>query len=242
MTAPAALVTGASAGIGLAVTALLVERGYGVTMVGRDRSRLDNARSTLPAAAQLECVAADAADGDAVAGAVERHLQRFGRLDVVVANAGTGSGGGVASTRPHHLEGMLRTNVVSLFTLAAAAMPALRIAGGEHRRAWFIVTASISGVRPAAGFAAYSASKAAAMSVARSVDVEESHRGVRACALCPGFVATAMTEWTRDSVPADTMLQPSDVAAAVAFLLALSPTASVTEIVIGRTGAPPLAP
>ena len=232
MTARAALVTGASAGIGLAVSRTLTERGYGVTMVARDPQRLE--------AAALDgalTVAADAADDEAMQAALQRHMERWGRLDVAVANAGTGSGGAVASTKPHHLDRMLRTNVAALFTLARHAMPALRQAGAEHQSAWFVVTASISGVRPAPGFAAYSASKAAALSVARSVDMEEASSGVRACALCPGFVETAMTEWTRDSVPADRMLQPGDVAAAVRFLLELSPNARVTEIVIGRTGA-----
>jgi NADP-dependent 3-hydroxy acid dehydrogenase YdfG len=232
VTARAALVTGASAGIGLAVSRLLSARGYGVTMVARDAQRLRAA--ALP---QALTVSADAADDGAVEAALRRHLERWGRLDVVAANAGTGSGGTVASTRPHHLERMLRTNVGALFTLARLAMPALREAGAEHRGAWFVVTASISGVRPAGGFAAYSASKAAALSVARSVDVEEAANGVRACALCPAFVETAMTEWARDSVPAGAMLQPEDVAAAVGFLLDLSPNARVTEIVMGRTGA-----
>lgn len=237
MTARAALVTGASAGIGLAVARMLEERGYGVTMVARDVQRLEAAAGGAALA-----VAADAADEEQMDAALQRHVQRWGRLDVVVANAGTGSGGGVASTRPQHLERMLRTNVGALFTLARLAMPALRESGAEHRAAWFVVTASISGVRPAAGFAAYSASKAAALSIARSVDLEEAEHGVRACALCPGFVETAMTEWTRDSVPAEAMIQPDDVAAAVRFLLDLSPNARVSEIVMGRTGAPPLTP
>lgn len=233
----AALVTGASAGIGLAVCKLLAERGYGVTMVARDEQRL---RAAAPEAALA--VAADAADEESLAAALQRHTQRWGRLDVVVANAGTGSAGTVATTRPHHLERMLRTNVVSLFTLARLAMPALRDAGVEHRGAWFVVTASISGLRPMPGFAAYSASKAAALSIARSVNAEESANGVRACALCPAFVDTAMTEWTRETVPAGAMLVPDDVALAVRFLLDLSPSASVTEIVIGRAGTDWLAP
>lgn len=238
MTARAALVTGASAGIGLAVARLLSQRGHGVTLVARDEARLRDAAID----GEVLRVAADAADDEAMQGAVERHLERFGRLDVAVANAGTGSPGGAASTRPHHLDRILRTNVVSLFTLARHAMPALRDAGAEHRAAWFVVTASISAVRPMPGFAAYSASKAAALSVARSVDVEESQHGVRACALCPAFVETAMTEWTRERVPAEAMLQPADVAAAVGFLLDLSPTARVTEIVVGRSGGDALAP
>ena len=233
----AALVTGASSGIGLAVARLLADRGCGVTMVARDENRLQSAafEGALP-------ISADAADEEAMGSALQRHIERWGRLDIVVANAGIGRAGGVGNTPPHRLERVLRTNLLSLFTLGRLTLPALRDAGAEHRGAWFIVTASISGLRPMPGYAAYSASKAAALSVARSIDAEESQHGVRACALCPAFVDTPMTESTRDRVPADAMLPPSDVAAAVDFLLALSPNASVTEIAIGRTGAPPLEP
>ncbi len=248
MTARAALVTGASAGIGLAVSRALVERGYSVTMVARDAARLGAAlRDHMPhaqpgGASMVQGLAADAADAEQMAEVMRGHLMAYRRLDVVVANAGTGSGGDAASTKPKHLERMLRVNVEALFTLAHLTMPALREAGAEHRGAWFVVTASISGVRPMPGFAAYSATKAAALSLARSVDVEEERNGVRACALCPAFVETAMSEWTRESIPAETMLQPGDVAAALRFLLDLSPAARVTELVIGRTATEWLAP
>jgi 3-oxoacyl-[acyl-carrier protein] reductase len=234
VTVRAALVTGASAGIGLAVAKVLAEQGFSLTIVGRDQARLDAAAATL---GDVEAIAADASDEDAMARVVEAHLARWGRLDVVVANAGAGSAGTVAATQPRHLDRVLRGNVVGPFALARLCIPALR-----EQRGWFIVTASISGVQPTAGFAAYSASKAAAVSLARSIDAEEAAHGVRACALCPAFVDTAMTAWTRDAVPAEAMLQPSDVGEAVRFLLALSPNASVTEIVLGRTGMPGLTP
>jgi NAD(P)-dependent dehydrogenase (short-subunit alcohol dehydrogenase family) len=240
VTRRAAIVTGASAGIGLAMCERLVADGYAVTMLGRDPQRIQAAASGL--GGDTTAVAGDAADEATLAALVEDHLARYGRLDVAVANAGFGGAGAVAQTEARHLERTLRVNVVAPFALARLAMPALRRAGEEHGGAWLVVTASISGVRPAAGFAAYSASKAAARSLALSVAAEEAGNGVRACAICPAFVDTAMTSWTRDRVPAEAMLQPNDVAAALGFLLSLSPAASVTELVMGRTGAEPFAP
>ncbi len=240
MTRRAAIVTGASAGIGLAMCQQLVGDGYAVTMLGRDPERISAAARRL--GGEATAVSGDAADEATLAALVEDHLARYGRLDVAVANAGFGAAGAVGETQARHLERALRLNVAAPFALARLAMPALRLAGGEHGGAWLVVTASISGVWPAAGFAAYSASKAAALSLARSVAAEEAAQGVRACAICPAFVDTAMTAWTRDRVPTDAMLQPADVGAALGFLLALSPAASVTELVIGRTGAGPFAP
>jgi NAD(P)-dependent dehydrogenase (short-subunit alcohol dehydrogenase family) len=239
----AAIVTGASAGIGLAVSELLARTGFAVTMLGRNSERIEAAARSLAAAAgEVTPVSGDAGDEATLAALVETHLERNGRLDLVVANAGFGSGGAAGATEPRHLERTWRLNVAAPFALARLALPALRNAGRDHGAAWFVVTASISGVRPTAGFAAYSASKAAALSLARSVNAEEASNGVRACALCPAFVDTAMTEWTRDRIPAEAMLRAGDVAAALQFLLQLSPTASVTEIVIGRTGAGPYTP
>jgi NAD(P)-dependent dehydrogenase (short-subunit alcohol dehydrogenase family) len=242
VTARAAIVTGASAGIGLAVCEALVRQGYAVTMVARDAARIEAAAAQFAESGDVTAMSADAGDESALAEVVGAHLDWYGRIDAVVANAGFGGAGTVADTQARHLERAWRANVAAPFALARLAMPSLRRAGDEHGRAWFVVTASISGVHPSPGFAAYSASKAAAVSLAQSIAAEEASHGVRACALCPAFVDTAMTEWTRDSVPADSMLQPADVAETVGYLLRLSPAASVTEIVIGRTGQPRFSP
>jgi 3-oxoacyl-[acyl-carrier protein] reductase len=238
----AAIVTGASAGIGLAMCEVLVREGFAVTMVARDAARVESAAARLADVGDVTAMSADASDESALADVVSSHLDWYGRIDLVVANAGFGGAGTVADTQARHLERAWRVNVAAPFALARLVMPSLRRAGAEHARAWFVVTASISGVAPTPGFAAYSASKAAALSLAQSIAAEESAHGVRACALCPAFVDTAMTEWTHDCVPADSMLQPADVAESLAYLLRLSPTATVTEIVIGRTGQPPLSP
>ncbi len=113
---------------------------------------------------------------------------------------------------------------------------------GERTGRWFVVVASLAGTWPMRGFAGYSATKAAAVSLARSIAIEEAGAGVRACAICPAFVDTELSAWARDRVPAEAMLEPADVAEAVRFLLRLSPNASVTELVLRRAGAAPLDP
>jgi NADP-dependent 3-hydroxy acid dehydrogenase YdfG len=239
----AALVTGASAGIGLAIAAALAHEGYSVTMSARSADRLEAACQALRAGgSDVVAVAADAGDDDATAALVADHLSRCGRLDVVVANAGTGYIGTVADSRARDVQRMTSLNVLAPFALAREAMPALRASAAGDGRPWFIVTSSISGVWPTPGFAGYSATKAAAVSLARSITFEEGAAGVRACAICPAFVDTDMTAWTHDRVPPGTMLHAQDVAEAVCFLLRLSPNASVPELVLHRTGAPTFVP
>lgn len=205
-------------------------------MVARRAERLEAAADELAGRGFTVCtVAMDAAAEGAAARLVEEHTERHGGLHVVVANAGRGSGATVAETSSGDIDRLLAVNVTASFALARAAIPTLRHGG---RPGWFIVTSSLSGIWPVAGFAGYSASKAALVSLARSIAAEEAADGVRSCAICPAFVETAMTSWLEGSVSADALLDPNDVAETVRYLLRLSPSASVTEIVLRRAGAP----
>ena len=231
--------TGASTGIGLAVTTELCRQGFAVTMAARKADRLEAAAAELRAEGHdVTAIATDVTDPDSAPQLVDSAIADGGRLDVVVANAGWGRQGAVAASRPREFDRMMAVNVGAPFALATAALPHMRRDIAATPPAWFIVTASISGVWPTAGLAGYSAAKAAAMSLARSIADDEASNGVRACAICPAFVDTDMTTWVNDRLPAEEMLAAADVAEAVRFLLSLSPYASVTELVLRRAGAP----
>jgi 3-oxoacyl-[acyl-carrier protein] reductase len=242
-----AIVTGASAGIGLAMTRALLQDGFTVTMAARDEARLLAAADQLgelvdDAATAITVHPGDAGDPEAVDDLVAAHLARSGRLDVVVANAGTGTKSPTADTRQKDLERMTRVNVYGPFALARATLPALRACAAEGGSPWFVVTSSLAGVWPMTDFAAYSATKGVGLSLARSISAEEHGNGVRACAICPAFVDTDMTSWVHDAEGPTAMLSPDDVAEAMRFLLRLSPSALVPEIVIQRAGAPAFVP
>jgi NAD(P)-dependent dehydrogenase (short-subunit alcohol dehydrogenase family) len=117
-----------------------------------------------------------------------------------------------------------------LFLVTQAAIPLLR-----ESRGWIVNLASIAGTLPTPGLATYGATKAAVIALTRSLNDELDVDGVRAIALCPGFVDTPMAQWS--GVPADEMIQPEDCAELVRALLRLSPHARVPQIVVERLGA-----
>jgi NAD(P)-dependent dehydrogenase (short-subunit alcohol dehydrogenase family) len=221
----AALVTGGSSGIGLAIARMLRDEGFELTLASRRLERVEAAAAELGAAA----VAADVADADACARLVAGHRERFGRLDVLVNSAGIGIAGRVEDLPAKHLDLQLGVNLRGLFLVTQAAIPLLR-----ESRGWIVNLASIAGTIPSPGLATYGATKAAVISLTRSLNEELDGDGVRAVALCPGFVDTPMAEWA--GLKGEEMIQPEDCAEIVRMLLRLSPKARVPQVVIERVG------
>ena len=187
----------------------------------------------MEAAAQelgAQAVAADVADADACAALVAAHRERFGRLDVLVNSAGIGIGGRVEDLPAKHFDLQVGVNLRGLFLVTQAAIPLLR-----ESRGWIVNLASIAGTLPTPGLATYGATKAAVISLTRSLNEELDGDGVRAVAICPGFVDTPMAEWS--GLAGADMIQPEDCAEVVRTLLKLSPSARIPQVVIERLGA-----
>jgi NAD(P)-dependent dehydrogenase (short-subunit alcohol dehydrogenase family) len=221
----AALVTGGSSGIGLAIARMLRGEGFELTVASRRPERIEAAAAELGATA----VAADVSDAAACERLVAEHRARFGRLDVLVNAAGIGIAGRVEDLSAKHLDLQLGVNLRGLFLLTQAAIPLLR-----ESRGWIVNLASIAGTLPTPGLAAYGATKAAVISLTRSLNEELDADGVRAVALCPGFVDTPMAQWS--GLTGDEMIQPEDCAEVVRMLLRLSPRARIPQVVIERAG------
>jgi NAD(P)-dependent dehydrogenase (short-subunit alcohol dehydrogenase family) len=222
---PSALVTGGSSGIGLAIARMLRGEGYGLTLAARTVERLESAAAELDAAP----VALDVRDEDACAALVAAHLERHGGLDVLVNSAGVGIAGRIGDMSAKQFDLQQAVNLRGAFLVTREALPALREARG-----YVVNLASIAGTIPTPGLASYGAAKAALIALTRSLDRGEAANGVRATALCPGFVDTRMAEWT--GIPSDEMIQPEDCAELVRVLLRLSPSARVPVLVIERAG------
>ena len=221
----AALVTGGSSGIGLAIARMLRDEGYGLTLVSRRPEKVEAAAEELGAAA----VAADLGDAEACARVVAEHRERYGRLDMLVNSAGIGIGGTVENLPAKHFDLQVGVNLRGLFLVTQAAIPLLR-----ESRGWIVNLASIAGTLPTPGLATYGATKAAVISLTRSLNEELDADGVRAIAICPGFVDTPMAEWS--GIESDAMIRPEDCAEVVRMLLRLSPRARIPQVVIERAG------
>ena len=221
----AALVTGGSSGIGLAIARMLRDEGFGLTLASRRAEKVEAAAAELGALA----VAADVASADDCARLVAAHGERFGRLDVLVNSAGVGIAGMVADLPAKHLDLQLGVNLRGLFLVTQAAIPMLRESHG-----WIVNLASIAGTLPTPGLATYGATKAGVIALTRSLNEELDADGVRAVAICPGFVDTPMAEWS--GLAGDEMIQPEDCAEIVRMLLRLSPRARIPQVVIERAG------
>ena len=221
----AALVTGGSSGIGLAIARMLHEEGYALTLASRRAEKVEAAAAELGAAA----VAADVSDAHECALLVANHRDRYGRLDVLVNSAGVGIAGTVEDLPSKHFDLQVAVNLRGLFNVTQAAIPLLR-----ESRGWIVNLASIAGTLPTPGLATYGATKAAVISLTRSLNEELDAAGVRAVAICPGFVDTPMAVWS--GIPSDEMIRPEDCAEVVRMLLRLSPHARVPQVVIERAG------
>jgi NAD(P)-dependent dehydrogenase (short-subunit alcohol dehydrogenase family) len=220
-----ALVTGGSSGIGLAIARMLRNEGFSLTLASRTPEKVEAAAAELGAHA----VAADVSKAEDCTRVVEEHVDRDGGLDVLVNSAGIGIASRLEDAQLRHIDRQLAINLRGLVLVTQAAIPHLRKTKG-----WIVNLASIAGTQPVPILPIYAASKAAVISLTRSLNDDLDDDGVRAIALCPGFVDTPMAEFT--GMPGDEMIQPEDCAEVVRMCLRLSPRARIPQVVIERVG------
>jgi short-subunit dehydrogenase len=233
----AAIVTGASRGIGLAIAETLGEDGFGLTITARKPDTLERTANELRGKGfEVEHLAANMADEDAIHDVVRLHRERFGRLDVLVNNAGVGIGAPANEHQTKYIDLQLAVNLRAIVLFYRQCIELLRAAGAEHRNALVVNLASIAGKSPQPWLSVYSATKAAVVAYTQAMNKELNADGVKSVAFCPGFVDTDMTEFVRGSVPAEEMLRPQDMSEAVRFLLRVSPACVIPEIVFQRPG------
>ena len=220
-----ALISGASRGIGDHVGAELLRQGWTVSLGMR--------KPVMPAWAQghedrVQLVAYEAGDVMAEARWVSEALGRFGRIDALVANAGIMIPKTVIEAEDDDIDAMMSVNLKAPRRLAKATWEALAATG----RGRVIILASLSGKRvKSAGAGSYSLSKFAAVALAHAIRQTGFDQGIRATAVCPGFVATDMGTTLSGRAP-EMMTQPDDLARIIAMLLALPNSASVAEFAI----------
>jgi NAD(P)-dependent dehydrogenase (short-subunit alcohol dehydrogenase family) len=246
-----ALITGGNSGIGLATAKRFVAEGAKVAITGRNRRTLGAAASEL--GPEVLVIRADVSDLAEMEEAIAATVAKFGKLDVVFANAGIGSRTPVGSTSVETFEEVFRVNVTSAFFLVQAALPHL------NEGASVIFNGSVQSTNGRPGGSAYAASKAALRSMARVLASELSPRGIRVNVVTPGSADTpiwnnlastperrsALFDEVKRSIPLGRMGKAKEVANVVLFLASSeSSFVQATEIVVdgGATGAPLGAP
>lgn len=205
-----AFVTGASGGIGAAVARALSDEGVSVGLASRRGDDLG-----LPNALGLTC---NVADREAVEDAVAATVERFGRLDICVANAGVGSYHSLVDTPVEHIEEMIDVNLKGTIYAIRAAIPHMIEAGGGD----VVTVASEAGRRGLPGEAVYCASKFGQVGLTRALDHELREYGIRCTNVCPGGVATdfALADgYGRTTDVLEGMMSAEHVAEVVLFCL-----------------------
>jgi short-subunit dehydrogenase len=233
----AAIVTGASRGIGYALADVLGEEGFALTVTARKPEGIERAANQLrDKGYEVEDLAANMADEDSIRQVVERHRDRYGRLDVLVNNAGVGIGAQATEHQTKYVDMQVDVNLRAIVIFYRECLEMLSAAGAEHRSALVVNMASMAGKSPQPWLSVYAATKAGVIAYTRAMNKEVAAKGVKSVAFCPGFVDTDMSDFIKQSIPAEEMLRPSDIGEALRFLLRVSPACVIPEIVFERPG------
>lgn len=220
-----AMISGASRGIGLAIARELAKRGHTLSLGVRRPSTVPEDLRASPNGYLIH--AYDAADRAAHKAWVAATFEKFGRIDSLVNNAGIAPKITLEEGTDADLDEIFEINVKAPFRLIQAALPHLKASG----RGRVVNVASLSGKRVYGLNAGYQMTKHALVALTHAVRRAGFEHGVRATALCPGFVATDLTAGVLE-VPRDQMIDPKDLAVLAATIIELPNTASVAELLV----------
>ena len=228
-----ALVTGASRGIGLAISRRLGQMGARVSLCARNAENLERAASELRAAGiQLLALRTDVTRGDEVAGLVSETQRTLGPVDILVNNAGIGIFGPFQDQTEAGWNAILDTNLKSVFLASRAVAPEMI----RRKTGHIINICSLAGKNTFANGAIYCASKWGLLGLSGCMAEDLRAHGIRVSAICPGSVATEFSPHAGKDP--SRMLQPEDVAHAVAALVTQAPGSFISEVQMRPTQKP----
>ena len=231
----AAIVTGAGRGIGAAIAEDLARREYGVVAAARSGGQLDEVceRIRRSGGMAVSCLCDVTVRAD-VAAMVDTARSTFGRIDVLVNNAGVGYYLPLGETTEEMWDEMVGTNLTGAFRCTRGVLPIMEAAG----RGMIINLASIAAVRGFHGFAAYSATKGGLLSFSRALREEVRGKGVRVCVVMPGATASSIWEGMPGDWDASRMMRCEDVARVIGDIATQPASMSTDEIVLMPAGGP----
>lgn len=226
----AALVTGASGGIGAALASTLAAEGFDVTLSGRDEKRLKRVAEGLPECPGASSLVqpADLTVEDDIDALVSAHREAFGRVDVLVNCAGGGILAKLDAIATRHVDLQLDLNLRAAILLFRACLPQLRAGAAASGRAHVINVSSTAGKLGQPGLHVYTAAKFGMVGFTEACNRDHGPEGIRSTVFCPGLVDTPLA--AAFDVPPEKMVRPDDLGEAVRFLLRLSDQCLVPEM------------
>ncbi|MFE0380535.1 SDR family oxidoreductase [Streptomyces inhibens] len=237
-----ALVTGASSGIGAAAAFALAREGCSLALVARRAERLEELTQAISELGSLSlALPADLSDAAQARQVVEKAVDRFGRLDVLVNNAGFGARSSVEESDPEDWDRMIDLNLKAVLRMSHAALPHLLRAANEGPRgvADLVNVSSVAGRVPRKDNSVYSATKHAVCSFSEALRQEVTGRGVRVGLVEPGMTTTEMTLGSQAAsahgLPQDTWLKAEDIARSIAFMITQPAHVAINEITVRPT-------
>ena len=229
---PTALVTGATSGIGLSVARGLLDRGYFVLMTGRNGEALDKEKSRARSQGRsIETLACDLSRQKDVETLIEVTRAAFrDKVDILVNNAGIATFAPIEETSPEEFDHIISVNLRAPYLLSRAILPLMK----SQKDGLIVNISSVAGIDAWSGSSLYSMTKFALRGLTGSLLAEGAPFGVKAVAICPGYVATPLVAGA--PVSHEEMIQPEDILKTILYLTDLSPAAVTGDIVMKRLG------
>jgi NADP-dependent 3-hydroxy acid dehydrogenase YdfG len=224
-----AYITGGSKGIGLGVAAALLKEGVKVAISGRGTKSLENAKQVLDASEDLICIESDVTNFDDEKNAVAQILEKWGTLDIVLANAGVGHFAPVDELSLSDWNTMVNTNLTGAFHTLKASMEGLKVSQG-----YYITLASLAGTNFFASGAGYNATKFGVVGFTQAVMLDLRKHGIKVSTIMPGSVATHFNGNEPNEKDA-WKIQPEDIGKLVVDLLKMNPRTLPSKIEVRPT-------
>jgi 3-oxoacyl-[acyl-carrier protein] reductase len=236
-----AIVTGAGRGIGRSIALTLARSGARVSLAARTEAELQAVQSEIESlGGRAASFPTDVSREAEVISLVRNAVERFGRLDILINNAGIGIFGPLVETTTEQWDRIMAINARGPFLLCREAIPYLK----KQEQAFIINIASVVGVKGYVGYvnqAAYSASKHAVMGMTKALAKEVQSDGIRVHAICPGGVDTQLLSQARPDLDRSVLMQPEELADIVLFLVTRQGNAVIDEIHVRRAISTPWA-
>jgi len=228
-----AIVTGSSSGIGKAIALTFGKEGAAVVIAARRKDLCEKTVAQIrKEGGDAMAIQTDVTDEAQVERLITETVKRYGRLDLLVNNAGIGGGGRIESTSTETFDRVMNTNLRGTFFCCRAGFRQMKQNGGT-----IINMSSVAGVQVWAGTGTYSASKHGIMALTKSLADEGRAYKIKVSAICPGGVADELVDASPDEILRSEQISPYDIAEAAVYLATLGPYTVVHQIIVDRLGA-----